>query len=249
MRALTGQQALQAWERGQRLDTVDRALALLSAATPETLPERLAELPVGQRDGLLIRLRELTFGREQRCFARCLKCDAPLEFTLDLRTFDAEAEMAHKAPAERYSVDGYEILFRLPNSLDMRFLAEYGTELGTARQMLIDRCFLEARRGREEVSPAELPASVVEAVGLRMEELDPLAELPLAIDCGRCGYAWEILLDLGVLLWDEVEASAKSLLYEVHTLARAYGWTESEILSLSAARRRSYLSQVKPKGD
>jgi hypothetical protein len=51
-------------------------------------------------------------------------------------------------------------------------------------------------------------------------------------------------LDAGVLLWDEIDARARALLAEVHTLASAYGWSEGEILSLGAARRASYLAMV-----
>jgi hypothetical protein len=33
-------------------------------------------------------------------------------------------------------------------------------------------------------------------------------------------------------------------LEEVHTLASAYGWAQSEILSMSASRRRRYMSMI-----
>ena len=51
-------------------------------------------------------------------------------------------------------------------------------------------------------------------------------------------------LDAGELLWDEIDARARVLLGEVHLLARAYGWTESEILALGATRRAAYLAMV-----
>jgi hypothetical protein len=41
-----------------------------------------------------------------------------------------------------------------------------------------------------------------------------------------------------------VEALARRVLWEVHTLACAYGWTESETLALSPARRARYLQMV-----
>jgi hypothetical protein len=34
------------------------------------------------------------------------------------------------------------------------------------------------------------------------------------------------------------------VLEEVHILASAYGWAQSEILSMSAARRRRYVAMV-----
>jgi hypothetical protein len=77
-----------------------------------------------------------------------------------------------------------------------------------------------------------------------LEALDPNAELSLSVHCGVCGQHSLAQLDLGVLLWDEIDGHAHALLAEVDTLARAYGWTESEVLALSAARRAAYLAMV-----
>ena len=41
-----------------------------------------------------------------------------------------------------------------------------------------------------------------------------------------------------------MEGRAKRLLMDVHLLARAYGWSEAEVLALSPARRRFYLEMV-----
>ncbi len=38
---------------------------------------------------------------------------------------------------------------------------------------------------------------------------------------------------------------AERLLREVHTLARAYGWSEGAILELGSARRERYLELVR----
>jgi hypothetical protein len=51
-------------------------------------------------------------------------------------------------------------------------------------------------------------------------------------------------LDPGALLWDDVQAYARGVLGQVHSLARAYGWTESEVLSLSPRRRAAYLEMT-----
>ena len=42
-------------------------------------------------------------------------------------------------------------------------------------------------------------------------------------------------------LWTEIEAWAWRMLSDVHTLARAYGWGERDILALSPTRRQFYL--------
>ena len=67
---------------------------------------------------------------------------------------------------------------------------------------------------------------------------DPLAEIMLHFDCPACGTSFDESLDLAAFLWAEIEGQAKRLCCEVHTLASAYGWSETEILSLSAGAPR-----------
>ena len=55
---------------------------------------------------------------------------------------------------------------------------------------------------------------------------------------------WDARLRVAVFPLAEVEALASRLLWEVHDLAAAYGWRESDILALSAARRAAYLQMV-----
>jgi hypothetical protein len=66
----------------------------------------------------------------------------------------------------------------------------------------------------------------------------------LGVHCEACGREGVAQVDAGVLLWDEIEARARELLYDVHRLARAYRWSEAEILALSPARRAGYLALV-----
>jgi len=42
----------------------------------------------------------------------------------------------------------------------------------------------------------------------------------------------------------EIRAEAARLMHEVDLLARTYGWRESDILDLSAARRRAYVEMA-----
>ena len=77
-----------------------------------------------------------------------------------------------------------------------------------------------------------------------LEALDPNADLALSVHCEACGQQGSVQLDVGVLLWDEIDGRARALLGEVHVLALAYGWTEGEILALGATRRAAYLAMA-----
>lgn len=243
MHPLSAQQALEAWERGQRYDDLGRALSLLSSALPGFAREQLARLPVGQRDALLIRLQEISFGHEILGFAKCPQCNASLEFALDTRSYDTANALQRTLTPQSLTLDPYRIRFRVPDSLDLA-TAGRNQNLEGARRILIDRCVLAAFRGDEAVAPGDLPDDILEQIGDQMEALDPMAELPIDIDCARCGHHWRNLFDIGSLMWDQVSSMAKRLLYDVQALARAYGWGETEILNMSAARRKFYLEQI-----
>jgi len=78
----------------------------------------------------------------------------------------------------------------------------------------------------------------------RMAECDPQADVLIEMICPDCSHAWTSIFDISAFFWKELQAEAKRLLLEVHALAWAYGWSEGDILSMSAARRRSYLDMV-----
>ena len=78
-----------------------------------------------------------------------------------------------------------------------------------------------------------------------MAQADPLAEVLADVACPACGTAFVADLDLGSFVWTEVRARAQSLLRQVDALARAYGWTEPEVLALDERRRGAYLELVR----
>lgn len=243
MRPLTARRALEAWELGQRSDPQGRALSLLASALPEVSREKLVHLPLGQRDALLMRLHERTLGHLIRGFSQCPKCDARLEYPLDLRTYDVAGTLERRIAVTPVTLDGYDIRFRVPDSEDLEAMG-FCPDVGTARGLLLSRCVLSAVKEGQPVPPWQLPEPVIEELGKKMEELDPLAFLPLSIDCARCGHKWLVLLDMATLVWQAISVSAERLLRDVHILAMAYGWSESEILGMSEARRRFYLEQI-----
>ena len=84
----------------------------------------------------------------------------------------------------------------------------------------------------------------LEEIGEQMALADPLAETRLTLHCPKCEVDWEESLDMTSFLWTEIDARVRRLLLEIHTLATAYGWTETEILSLGENRRVRYVEMV-----
>ena len=84
----------------------------------------------------------------------------------------------------------------------------------------------------------------LERLEAALESADPHADLSLSLTCSACAATWTTPLDIASYLWVELEDRARQLLDEVHHLARAYGWSEREILSLTQERRTAYLERA-----
>jgi hypothetical protein len=240
MRSLAAKEVLQVWEWGQDKHPLDRALALLQLAYPELAPEQLHSLSVGQRNGRLLSLREVILGPALKGFAKCTQCGAELEFSVEV------AAIRHPEPdAQEYSLqmDGLSLRFRLLNSLDLAAIVGQG-DVEEARRALIERCLLEATQEGQPLRANELTEPALAALMDAMSEHDPQAETRFQLTCAACGHRWSALFDIVSFFWTELGARAGGLMAEVHTLARAYGWCEADILAMSEARRRAYLELV-----
>ena len=111
-------------------------------------------------------------------------------------------------------------------------------------QRLLDRCVLACTCDGEHFAARELPARVLDALSQHMESLDPGASVSFALDCPQCAAHWQAPLDVGDMVWQKVRAAAERVLLDIDALARAYGWTEREVLRLSPMRRAAYLQMV-----
>jgi hypothetical protein len=136
--------------------------------------------------------------------------------------------------------EGYIVQFRLPQAADLTELHKAATEV-EARSLLLERCIQVASHDGRTINVDELPNDAIKSVVDAMAAADPAAEIELALTCTSCGHRWAPILDIAAFLWEEVNTWAARLLRDAHTLARAYGWSEPEILSLNPHRRQMYL--------
>lgn len=231
MRALTQVDFLVLWESGRTLHPIDQGLLAVQTAFPGSRTEGVADWPLGRRNCALAELHCACFGPALSGWTTCRACGEKLEFKVDGR---ALVETGAAAAVERVAVG--ERVLRLPTSRDLARIAGEG-DAGDAARSLLGLCVVEG-------DAAEWSDEEMEAAGEELAAADPLAEIRLDFHCPVCGEAFEENLDLAVFLWSELEGRAKRLLLDVHTLARAYGWSEAEVLALSPVRRRFYLEMV-----
>lgn len=235
MQALTGATLLSLWERGASRHALDRSALLAAVARPEWPAAEIADLPLGAVNASLLRLRSASFGPHIAGHADCTQCGQRLAFTVDTRQMLPAHGDDNDDPAPRETeVAGLRV--RAPSLRDLAAVAAQ-TDARQAARALLARCTLAG-------DLALIDDAALRQVEDALEALDPQADLVLALQCVACGHAGGAQLDAGALLWEEIEAHARVLLGEVHRLASAYGWSEAQILSLSPARRASYLAMV-----
>ena len=67
----------------------------------------------------------------------------------------------------------------------------------------------------------------------------------LSVDCVGCGAPLLVVVDLAMFVGRDIARQVKDLTGEVDSLARAYGWSEAEILALPPVRRHRYVAMLR----
>jgi hypothetical protein len=224
---------LATWEQGQHRHPLDRALLLYALADPNAAPAGLADRPLGQRNMALLRLHRAMFGRRLRAALDCPDCVCELEIELDVDGLCGAAEV----PPAEVELTGRR--FRVPTTRDLAAIA-HQSDVDTAAEQLVQLCrIVDPDR---EGTTASLPR--VEELEAAWEDADPNADIALDLACSDCGHRWHAEFDVPAFVWTELASYAVRLLDEVHLLAGAYGWNESEILALSDVRRAAYIERA-----
>lgn len=244
MKALKTHELLSAWEQGLNQPLLQRVLIVLAAAYPGESPESLVALSIGQRDRRLLQLRARLFGPELLNTSDCPECGQKIEWQNNIANFleplEKETLLEHEFDLE---TNGYTLRFRLPNSLDIEATRNC-ENTHQAQQKLLSRCILDSEFDNNYCDLAELPAAVISDLIDQMERLDPQADIRLELDCPDCAHNWDGLFDISSFLYRELNDWAEGTLYAVYRLASNYGWSETEILELSAVRRQLYLGML-----
>jgi hypothetical protein len=243
MRALTASDMLQIWELGQNRHPIDRALTILAVAMPDRNMDELARLCIGDRDGWLLRLREMTLGAQFVGMAQCPQCGEELELAMNIRDFGFTEPELVVVPEQTIHLEEFVVQVHLPNSHDLAAVVSC-RDLETADRLLLQSCIISVDKLGESVSIDALPSEILDRISAQIAELDPRSEIILAPICPACEYSWQVLFDIVTFFWTELSVRAKQLMQEVAVLARAYGWREADILAMSPIRRQFYIDVV-----
>jgi hypothetical protein len=214
-------------------------------------------LLVADRQCLLLRLREMTFGDTIAGTIVCPWPDCGANVDIDFSTKSVPIiESADKGPwyemelspkAEFKDDEGYRqrrIAFRLPNGDDQETIAPVVRKNESqALQILLGRCIRGT--GTNPLPGIPLcerlnPLACME-IEQQMQKTAPKVELTMSVSCPECGRAFSAPFDLQEYFFGELRISRDLLYREVHYLAFHYHWSESEIMAMPRDKRRAYM--------
>ncbi|KQC39042.1 hypothetical protein [Frankia sp. ACN1ag] len=248
MRTPSARVLLDVWEHGIVLRPAERALLLLAVAVPDASVADLSGLSLGDRNRVLFTARRHLFGATLDAVATCPDCgeDLDVQWAIpDAITTAAAASRAAGADRLSAEIDGFVVEFRLPTVADLSATPP-GEASGPAssQRALLHRCILAASQHTTAVEAEALPPSVLDAVVRTMEAADPDGLVEISIECPACHAVADLPLDPAAFLWADLDEWARRALREVADLAFAYGWSQDEVLAMSARRRATYLELV-----
>jgi len=236
-------QLMQLWESARAAPSCQFGVVILRFAAPELSEEQLLNMSTGARDGLLLRVRLQWFGPLVQSSTPCTSCKLPIEADLDLQQFTPPLTL--KAPYSECSYKGKTIRVRGLRVKDEIEYATRGLSGAKATSFILDKVIAKQCFDRQNVlKEIENDPAFFKQIEEHMEIADPWATVWLNLACQECKAEHSLLFDIKDILYNDLQNWFAEIMEQIHILARAYGWSEQEILSLSSQRRLWYCRRV-----
>lgn len=234
--------------KADRVATLDVASALLQRLGlrfddgPDAVTD-VSALTVGNKERLLFALCKHLYGATADLVASCPNCSKLCELTF---CFDDVQATGPTAKGWFPLGDGWQAEVRPPTLGDIAAVRHVPEE--AASRALIEICIARLVDASGTIVPAQmLPPSLEAQVAERLETMDPASETRALVTCPACSMDFEAEIDALTLLTKKLSSST-ALYGEVYRMARAYHWSEADILNLPVQRRRTYLAVVETAG-
>ncbi len=214
-------------------------------------------LLTGDRDYLILKLRQMTFGNKVEATLVCPNPDCGQKVDINFQISNIPIKPGKisslvftvKLPKQAAFKDNngnkhYRVEFRLPNGADQEELALLVEKDETeAVNKLLARCIGKIGKITEinQSLVEKLASPAREKIESAMEELAPQVEQDMETTCRECNHVFSFPFNISKFFLDEMKINLDQLYLEVHFLAFYYKWSESEILSMTNKKRRKYL--------
>lgn len=224
------------------LDFTDPDRAALACRTVANVrgldPAEVAGWTLDRRLRALAGIARATFGNSLAWQARCPACREPMELELGLAPLLTTAD--DSGAIECAPRPGTRLSLRLPTGLDQQSWRELAVPHGEL-SLAMARSLVEGLDGGVPDPGWRMPEEWLDAVEAELAARDPLNMLEAGARCPSCDTASAIELDLEAVILELLAREQRRVMEEVHRLARAYHWSEAEVLTIPPRRRAFYL--------
>ncbi|HSI71291.1 MAG TPA: hypothetical protein VK941_13730 [Gillisia sp.] len=225
------QTILNAWDLCQEASYWNKGLILASLYLPEFKESEVAQWSIEKRDIVLLHLRKVLFGNKFTNVCSCPECGEMLEWEFFYESLDLPAldDVPDNISISLKSSERSPKL-RLPTTVDM---------LTENEDLVIQNCLHWP--ADTKLFTGDKANALRSRIFKKFDEVCVFSNLSFQLTCVNCSTRWESLFDILSYLWKEIDLWAQNFLNHVFILAKAFGWTEEEILNLSPNRRNHYL--------
>lgn len=203
-------------------------------------PDELARLTVGDRERLLLAVCTRLLGAETDLVVTCPSCKSVVEVPIRFRDLvSAQPDSSDRRCVLTTQGGTWAAEVAPPTGEALERTLGLGEE--SARRLL-ESCLTALFDAQgQAVAREDLPEGCEAELAEKLLALDPLAECRIAVECPHCAANFETLLD-GYALLKGAFGNSTALYGDVYRMARAYHWSEADILALPLAKRAQYLA-------
>jgi hypothetical protein len=220
-----------------------RAIAVVEGLDAPIDEAFTAGMHLGDRDYLLLRLRQLDLGDAVHQVMRCAACAMKVDVDLSISELPVR-RLADPRPAYRLSLGGRELLVRLPTGADQDAVEAVAlANPAAANTRLYARLVLDVdgAGAPDQDAVRAWPAGLRAELNEWLQEHSPGPDLFLDLACPHCAADMSYAFDLYAFFFAERMTYIDRLYEEIHVLALHYHWSEAALLGLPRSKRRRYL--------
>ena len=205
--------------------------------------ELFKSLTIGDRVCLLLNLQKITFGNILSCVTKCNFCSdqASFDFNIDdLLNLNLNTKHEDNYPVK---TKNFSLNIRPLTVLDQQLLlsaSSHGNIKKNSTNQLMKSCIVSSVPSLPETFPEE----IVDAINIKLNEIDPMANIILDLACPECKKSLQIPFDVEDFILRQIRSQTSSLEKEIHWLALNYKWSENDILNLPIQKRHRYIQLI-----
>lgn len=209
---------------------------LKSKISNENTSLNAESIVIADRDGILAVIYKQLYGGKIESTVQCNNCQKPFDIDFSLDDLQTHLQKQQNIAGIEKKEDGSFVLnpscrFRLPTGEDELSVAMQSHEHAT--ENLLKRCLLEG----DIVTDGE---RVQEAMSL----IAPVLRTEIPTNCPECGNGQIMQFDIQSFLLTRIKNEQKKNVWEIHKIAKEYGWSYLEISNLSRGLRQKFVSYI-----